>query len=1044
MSLLEFDERRNLQKKGKLHLLPLQADDSTSKIANKVRDVFSSPYPSPSIGISESGGEGGGEVDLKEDSKSKPDQRSEPDAEHGSSSREHCPAPASSRPTSEREDRSHDVSNENDQSRPAHDLLRAPQNADSSTQHQEAPKLMGNRGADREHSDDVCSIDRAAPSTNVEDADSLDVNDELLLRHPPLRPGRLPTLRSRKLAADAEDEEATENEKELLTDLDGAIAALNDPEADTFGPLTKESMEQERARSQLDPRQPRRPLRLLPAGQIEKDTPEFKAFRKYALDNNIKIKLVNNPKQPGKESWRRFNLYQPATTLREIIELSTTARNPKVRAEQRKKALDDIIFDSLRGYILYPQHEHNASAHFVDAADLAKQTGTINIHALYSVAEMKAARRAGLKEKHEEIATTLKDQLTLAKSREINSKPLNQFHLQIMSLWEYDKTLQLNDSELKRESAFAAALVQEALFGDIPEPKDYRHAVSLSHPEREKWLESMAQERRTLEDRGTWVLVPRDSIGANKPVKCKYVYRKKLLRDSSIQYKSRLVGCGYSQVAGLNYSVDETYAGVCAYSSLRFLLSLACQKGYIISQTDIQAAYLESYLREDQHVYMEVPPDMRGPDGKARDDQGRELVCKVVRGIYGLKQSGYAWSQCLKEFLLNDPKYNMGFQELTGEPNIYRKTFTLNGKDVEILLSSYVDDLIICSSSEEARIWFMKNLENRLINQKSSGVITKDEPGFALSMHIRYDRERGILQFDQLGAIEALAAKFRVMDSKPKSMPITQHVDLPKRKEASVDQIEYLSIIGSCLHIAQVSRPDIAYAVGVLSRHSATPGVEHMEAALNLVNYLYYTKRLFIQYERSEDGNNPQIYERGSPIEKAKTIEERLVASEPEASPNSPDFYTDADYAGDANTRRSTSGCICMMNGGPISWQSRLQKLVALSSAESEIYAVTDSVKEAIHIKLMAEETGVRKPGVPLVIWEDNTACVHLGHGLRGSKSAKHFIVRLRFLNEHIHDKSIEFAKVDTTKQLADGFTKALGGPAFFEFRQKILKSPDY
>ena len=438
---------------------------------------------------------------------------------------------------------------------------------------------------------------------------------------------------------------------------------------------------------------------------------------------------------------------------------------------------------------------------------------------------------------------------------------------------------------------------------------------------------------------------------------------------------------------------------------------------------------------------------MRGPDGKARDEQGRELLCKVVRGIYGLKQSGYAWSQCLKEFLLNDPKYNMGFQELTGEPNIYRKTFTLNGKDVEILLSSYVDDLIICSSSEEARLWFMKNLENRFpINQKSSGVITKDEPGFALSMHIRYDRERGILQFDQLGAIEALAAKFRVMDLKPKSMPITQNVILPKHKDASeyVDPIEYLSIIGSCLHIAQVSRPDIAYAVGVLSRHSATPGVEHMEAALNLVNYLYYTRQLYIQYERSEDGNNPEIYERGSPIERAKTIEERLVASEPEASPNSPDFYTDADYAGDVNTRRSTSGCICMMNGGPISWQSRLQKLVALSSAESEIYAVTDSVKEAIHIKLMAEETGVRKPGVPLVIWEDNTACVHLGHGLRGSKSAKHFIVRLRFLNEHIHDKSIEFAKVDTTKQLADGFTKALGGPAFFEFRQKILKSPDY
>ena len=608
LSLLEYDERRDLKKKGKLHLLPLQADDSTSKIANKVRDVFSSPNPSPSIGILESGGEGGNEVDSKEDPKPKPGARSESVVEHGSSSREHCPASASSRPSSEREARSNDKSSEHDKRRPVHHSLRAPQNADFSTQHQEAPELMGNRGADREHSDDVCSIDRAAPSTYVEDADSLDANDEMLLRHPPLRPGRLPMLRSRKQAI-VEEEEAIEKEKDSLTDLDGAIASLNDPEADAFGPLTKENLEKERERSKLDPRHPRRPLRLLPVGQIEKDTPEFKEFRKHALDNNIRIKLVDNPKQPGKESWRRYNKYQPATTLREIIELSTTAKNPKIRAEQRKKALDDIIFDSLRGYILYPQHEHNASAHFIDATELARQNGTINIHALYSVAEMKSARRKASQDLNEEIAASLQAHLATAKERELSQIPLTSFHHQIMSLWDYDQTLQLNDAELKKESAFASALVAEILLGDEPEPKDYRHAVSLSHPEREKWLESMAQERRTLEDRGTWVLVPRDSIGANRPVKCRYVYRKKILRDKSIQYKSRLVGCGYSQIAGLNYSVDETYAGVCSYSSLRFLLSLACQKGYIISQTDIQAAYLESYLREDQHVYMEVPPE---------------------------------------------------------------------------------------------------------------------------------------------------------------------------------------------------------------------------------------------------------------------------------------------------------------------------------------------------------------------------------------------------------------------------------------------------
>jgi hypothetical protein len=214
-----------------------------------------------------------------------------------------------------------------------------------------------------------------------------------------------------------------------------------------------------------------------------------------------------------------------------------------------------------------------------------------------------------------------------------------------------------------------------------------------------------------------------------------------------------------------------------------------------------------------------------------------------------------------------------------------------------------------------------------------------------------------------------------------------------------------------------------------------------MQAALNLVNYLYWSKDMYIQYTRSERGNEPVIFEKGSEV---KTIEERLIASKPSPSANSPAMYVDADFAGDANTRRSTSGMIVMMNGGPISWSSRLQKLCAQSTAESEVYAATESVKEAAHVKLMCEECGIRPPGVPLVVWEDNNACVQLGHGLRGHKSAKHYECRLRFLNEHIHDGTFEFARINTKDQLADGFTKALPGPAFFEFRDQIMHSTKF
>jgi hypothetical protein len=183
----------------------------------------------------------------------------------------------------------------------------------------------------------------------------------------------------------------------------------------------------------------------------------------------------------------------------------------------------------------------------------------------------------------------------------------------------------------------------------------------------------------------------------------------------------------------------------------------------------------------------------------------------------------------------------MGFIEFTGEPNMYRKVFELNGKTEEVLIGQYVDDLIIAASSEEARKWFMQKLESRFpVNPKSTGLISFDSPGLVLSMHVRYDREHGVLQFDQRAAIEALAARFNVIDLKPKSLPITTTTELPKLSKAEVDPIEYLSVIGSCLHLAQVSRPDVAYAVGVLSRHSATPGHVHMDAAINLVNYLFH------------------------------------------------------------------------------------------------------------------------------------------------------------------------------------------------------------
>jgi hypothetical protein len=241
-----------------------------------------------------------------------------------------------------------------------------------------------------------------------------------------------------------------------------------------------------------------------------------------------------------------------AHRLRDIIELSVNSKDEATRRKQRTTALKDIKFDALRGYIQWPQHEHNASRHYVHAASLAKEHHTVSIHALYSKAEMDTARKDADREAAEQLAAKIESKGRLAVEREKHSLPTSMFHEVVKSSWDYDPTLQLNNDAVARKSVFAATLIADHIAGEIPELLGYRQATAANHPEREMWIESKGRERTTLEKMGTWVMVPRSSVPkGHRPIKCKFDYRKKLLKGESLSFKSRLVRCGYSQRAGI-------------------------------------------------------------------------------------------------------------------------------------------------------------------------------------------------------------------------------------------------------------------------------------------------------------------------------------------------------------------------------------------------------------------------------------------------------------------------------------------------------------
>ena len=316
-----------------------------------------------------------------------------------------------------------------------------------------------------------------------------------------------------------------------------------------------------------------------------------------------------------------------------------------------------------------------------------------------------------------------------------------------------------------------------------------------------------------------------------------------------------------------------------------------------------------------------------------------------------------------------------------------------------------------------------------------------DEEGkdieWLLAMRIKQDLKAGTVSLSQELYIELLADKFlSKTDQEPfirdkiVKTPMCHTTTLRRLAEREVpkSQFDYLSFVGCCLHLVNCSRPDIATAVGILARHANAPGAEHVKACKRLMHYLWCTRTWGITYSKDEkaEPNTTQIY--------ANAIHP--------LDPNKEQGFTvfaDASYA-DSPTRRSTLGHVVMMNNGPVSWSSTLMKTVALSTAESEIGSAVESAKTGVHLRLMVSELSRRRPQ-KVIIMEDNTAAISMaGQGIRHVRNAKHFEVRLRYLQELVDEGKLELRHVSTNEQLGDSMTKPLDETKFEYFRSILMK----
>jgi len=715
-------------------------------------------------------------------------------------------------------------------------------------------------------------------------------------------------------------------------------------------------------------------------------------FLKIAFDLDLPMEMQQkNPKRQRSDSRTRYEKYKAARCLRDVKRLGGSWA--------------DIVWDFERGYSDFGMTA--ARANFADLLERRLDRG-ISISSAAMVGDDGYV-----------VASNPLGHLSYEESVRMDYAIMACEHLDSQSY----RTRRLLQRALGNQSLeeFAHCCASRIM---IPEPLNVKEAMASEHAA--EWREAIQEEINTLAKFQCFEKVPRsEALKHGKLVKSKWVFKVKYEPDSESgelnlqRFKARLVAKGFTQVPGTDYY--DTYSPVFSYTSLRTVLAIACNRGFQLDQWDLKSSFIQQQL-DVEHMYLECP---EGYDKLMPNGEPAALHCK--QSIYGLKQSSRLLHKRLSEHLSS-----LGFRQLISDKCV----FTKGTGDDQVIVCTWVDDIIVASapSNHAARESFDMNLRNVFeVSPWTSG-----EAGWILNMSIKRDWKKGTLHLSQEGAIEKLATRFQLTGREGRAPHVPMSPTLKLKKAAGGDIVppsewDYQSAVGGLLYLSLTARPDIAQSVGVLSRFMSCPGKEHIEAAKQVIRYLYGTKSFGITYQRGV-GGSPHLF--------VHTRKSSTAIDDPTTDSYLVGTYADADLAGDEGTRKSTNGHAMVLHGGVVSWLSKLQSTVALSTAEAETISGVEAVKQVIHLRLFLQELGQEQRG-PSIVYEDNNAAISLAHGKEQSKRAKHYQLKVHFLNEQYAKGIFAYEKVDTNEQLADAFTKALPRDAFCRYREWMgVKAP--
>lgn len=350
-------------------------------------------------------------------------------------------------------------------------------------------------------------------------------------------------------------------------------------------------------------------------------------------------------------------------------------------------------------------------------------------------------------------------------------------------------------------------MLDELMLLKVEEPVSYSEAA-----EEKEWQQAMNLELETIEKNKTWTLT--DLPPGHKAIGLKWVFKlKKDTEGNVVKHKARLVAKGYVQRKGIDY--DEVFAPVARLETIRLLLALSAKEEWEVHHLDVKSAFLNGELLEEVYVTQ--------PEGFVKKGQ-EQKVYKLSKALYGLRQAPRAWNarldKCLKD---------LGFKKCLHEQAVYTKC--RNGSVP--IVGMYVDDLLVAGSSE-LEIKLFKEQINKQFEMSDLGLLS-----YYLGIEVKQGRSSITLK--QSAYAKKVLEKAGMSRCNSSKYPMEHKLQLDKDEGGQlVSAKEYRCIVGSLRYLTH-TRPDIAYAVGVVSRFTEKPTVKHQQAVKHILRYIQGT-----------------------------------------------------------------------------------------------------------------------------------------------------------------------------------------------------------